>query len=88
MSNTIRFLEVMGRGPVLSPLEYTSAVAALDVDDDQRQALLARDHNALNDLLGGRKKMMCLILPAEDEPAPGDDEQQPEEPAEDTPTEQ
>lgn len=70
-----------------SPSEYEAAVARLDVDDAQRQALLGRDGSALNDLLGGREKMICMIWPA-DEPARKDDDQPGEEqPVEDTPPE-
>jgi hypothetical protein len=81
MSNAIQFLESLGRNP--APIDYVAAVAALDVDEAQRQALMDRNHAGLNDLLGGRPKMLCLILPA-DEPAP-EGEEQPEAPAEETP---
>lgn len=81
MPQTIQFLEALGRNP--APIDYAAAVARLDVDEPQRQALLDRNPAALNDLLGGRHKMFLLILPA-DEPAP-DSEEQPEEPAEETP---
>lgn len=70
-----------------SPSEYEAAVAGLDVDDAQRQALLDRDHTALSDLLGGREKMLCVVWPA-DEPARKDDDQPgDEQPVEDTPPE-
>ncbi len=79
MLNTIRFLETMGAN-VVSPAEYAATVAALDVDQSEKVALLQRDHAALNDLLGGRHKMFFAVLapeeapfredpPAEDEPA-------------------
>ncbi|HVR81746.1 MAG TPA: hypothetical protein VHF02_06665 [Luteimonas sp.] len=61
MSNVIRFLEAMG-SKELSAREYAATVAALGVDGPQRQALLDRDHVALNDLLGGRAKMYCMIV--------------------------
>lgn len=61
MSNAIRFLEAMGSRPVLSAVEYTATIEALDVDGAQRQALLDRDHAALNDLLGGRAKMRFFV---------------------------
>lgn len=61
MSNAIQFLEAMGSKPVLSAVEYTATIAALDVDGAQRQALLDRDQAALNDLLGGRAMMRCYI---------------------------
>jgi hypothetical protein len=91
MSNVIAFLEQMGKNPALhgqSPQDYAAAVQALGLDDAPRQALLDRDATALNDLLGGRTKMMCFLFPADgdeqkkdDEPSDGD------EPAKDEPKE-
>lgn len=82
MSNVIRFLESMGSSPVLANLtaeQYTAAVAALDVDQGQKQALLDHDHAALNRLLGGREKMYCSQYPArEDEPLSPQREPEPE----------
>lgn len=76
MSNVIQFLESAGRNAMLSPADYAAAVAALDVDDVQRQALLDRDHAGLNRLLDGRMKMIFMVsAPREDEPEffPDDD---------------
>ena len=70
MSNAIRFLEHLGSRP-LSAAEYAAGVAALEVDEAQRRALLDRNAVALNDLLGGRRKLMFAILAPED--APGQD---------------
>jgi hypothetical protein len=91
MSNVIAFLEKMGNNAALAnqaPEDYAAAVDALGLDDAPRQALLDRDASALNGLLGGRMKMMCLLFPADgeekkdgDEPADGD------APAEDAPKE-
>ena len=90
MSKTIQFLEVLGSNPALvrlSAAEYAATVDALDVDDVQRQALLDRDYDSLNGLLGGRKKMLCVLWPA-DEPERKDDDQPGEgQPVEDTPPE-
>ena len=64
MSNVIQFLEAMGRNPGLSRLsaaDYAASVAALDLQDEQRDALLTRDQDALNGLLGGRTKMYCYV---------------------------
>jgi hypothetical protein len=79
MLNTIRFLETVGAN-VVSPADYAATVAALDVEQSEKMALLQRDHAALNDLLGGRGKMFLAVFapeevpfredpPAEDEPA-------------------
>lgn len=70
MSNVIQFLESMGQDAALgnmSPEEYTAAVKALKVDDVAKDALLNRDQTALNGSLGTYKKMMMLLLPAEDD---------------------
>ena len=74
MSNVIQFLESLGRNPAaaLPHADYAAAVAALEIDDAQRQALLDRDHAALNGLLGGRAKVYCLVAPAENEPQQDD----------------
>ena len=89
MSNMVRFLETLGSNPALTKLsaaEFEAIVATLDVDNAQRQALIARDNAALNDLLGGRERMLCVIWPA-DEPARENDQPGENEPAEETPPE-
>lgn len=68
MSNVIQFLEALGSNPAMnrmSPGDYASSVAALDADDSQRQALMNRDHATLNDLLGGREGMRCIVWQVE-----------------------
>jgi hypothetical protein len=85
MSNVIQFLEAMGKDATLStmsPEEYISAVRALNVDDQAEHALLNRDHEGLNNLLGGRMKMMMALVPAEDDEGEGkgnDDDDKKEE---------
>lgn len=78
MSNVIAFLEEMGNNAALasqSPEDYAAAVDALGLDDAPRKALLDRDPAALNDLLGGRLRMMCFLLPAEgEEPQKGEEQ--------------
>lgn len=75
MSNVIQFLEAAGQGVALAPVDYETAVASLDIDDAQREALFGRDHARLSDLLDGRIKMMCIVHAPlrEDEPSPDDD---------------
>jgi len=90
MSNVIQFLEAMGKTSAarFSDAEYAAAIAALDVDDAQRQALLTRDHVAINDLLGGRAKLMMLTLfPADDDEKPQDEQPDSEQPEKETPPE-
>ncbi|MEO8000678.1 MAG: hypothetical protein ABI644_02295, partial [Arenimonas sp.] len=70
MSNVIQFLESMGKDASLanmSPEEYSAAVKASGVDDVAKLALLNRDQGALNDSIGAYKKMMMLLVPAEDD---------------------
>ena len=87
MSNVVQFIERLGSGPRnLSVAEYAASVAALDIDDEQRRALLDRDHDALSGLLGGRETMMCVVWPA-DEPVREDDQPAEEQPEEDAPSE-
>lgn len=87
MSNVVQFIERLGMDPkCLSAAEYAASVAALDVDEAQRRALLDRDPHALSALLGGRGTMMCVVWPA-DEPAPQDDQPDGDQPAEDVPPE-
>lgn len=77
MSKIIQFLESMGRDALIrrmSAAEYSAAVAALDVEPAQREALLQRDHVALNDLLGGRATQMMMTLFPVEEPKRQDDE--------------
>lgn len=91
MSNVIAFLEKMGNNAALasqSPEDYAAAVDALGLDDAPRQALLARDPSALNDLLGGRMKMMCFLFPADgEEKKDGDEPDDGDSPAKDEPKE-
>jgi len=67
MSQIIQFLVAAGREPALSPSGYATAVAALEIPDAQRQALLERDPAALNALLGGRARMICMINAPDEE---------------------
>lgn len=62
MSNAIHFLETLGSKPTLSPADYAATVAALNVDAAQQQALLCRDPEVLNGLLGGRLLMAMHIV--------------------------
>ena len=81
MNNVIAFLDRMGRDPSLAKLpaeDFATALEGAGLDDAPRQALLDGDADALNGLLGGRHKMMCMLFPAEGD----DDKKQGEEPEE------
>jgi len=83
MSNAIQFLETLGRSGGMIPFHdkaYADAVALLEVDHMQRQALLNRDANALSGLLGGRSKMMMQVwAPQEDAPDEHSQEDEPDD---------
>ena len=81
MSNAIQFLESMGGKP-LSASDYAATVAHLNIEETHRQALLDRNHSALNDLLGGRERLMCVVFSPDEEEQPDGDE-----PPEETPPE-
>jgi len=61
---------------MMSPEEYAAAVKALSVDDVAQHALLNRDQNALSDSIGAYKKMMMILVPAEDDDGEGKDNDQ------------
>jgi hypothetical protein len=70
MSNAIQFLESLGRSPALiqrAAAAYAEEVATLEIDEAQRSALMIRDHVALNEVLHGRAKMLCVVCTPDDE---------------------
>lgn len=69
MSSVVRFLEAISCNPAVfvMPDAYAQAVADLDVGDDVRSALLARDALDLAGLLGGRPSMFCMIMTPDDQ---------------------
>lgn len=87
MSNVIEFLDRIGRNPMPTADAYAASVAALDAGAAEREALLARDAGALNDLLGGRPVMRCAVFEPSRQPdqepdgdvPDGDEEEQADE---------
>lgn len=76
MSKVIDFLQALGDGSTTAAdAGFVAAVDALGVDDAMRQALINRDQDAINLILGGRQNVFCLLVPAEE-----DDKQQDDEP--------
>jgi hypothetical protein len=67
MSNAVRLLEQAGR-ECWSPQAYEAAVARLEVDAVQKQALVARDEGALVTLLKGPTSMFFGIFAPEEQP--------------------
>ena len=74
MSKVIQFLETLGNNPALSAAEYAASVAMLGLDDAQQDALLGRDHKALNELLEGRTTLRFVIATPDDVPAESPDD--------------
>lgn len=59
----VQFLETLGASPnTMSTANYANAVDALGLDDAARDALLARNADGINRVLGGRNNSRCLIL--------------------------
>ena len=66
MLNVVQFLEALGASPnPQSGVSYAHAVASAGLDAASCDALLARDAEAINRLLGGRAAMRCLIVTPE-----------------------
>lgn len=77
MSNVVQFLEALARNPTpMSAAEFSATVTGADLKLAEQQALLERDPETLNRLLGGRAKMMCAIVPAENDDPPEQEEEQ------------
>lgn len=74
MSRVIRFLETLGSNPALSTADYAASVAMLGLDDAQQEALLGRDHKALNELLEGRTTLRFVIATPDDVPVESPDD--------------
>ena len=59
----VQFLETLGASPNnLSAAKYVNAVDALGLDEAARDALLRRDAEGINRLLGGRAAMRSLVI--------------------------
>lgn len=68
MSNVVQFLDTLGRNPQLgSEAAYADAIAAAGIGQTAQQALLNRDADGLNRLLGGAAVVLSFLVPAEDD---------------------
>ncbi|GAA4867687.1 hypothetical protein [Luteimonas vadosa] len=93
MSDAIQFLETLGASPAASGLHdagYAEALAALELEPAQEQALAGRDAGALSRLLDGRPAMLCMIATpdggeTEDAPDKSDDDGEQPDSTEDAP---
>lgn len=65
MSSVVQFLETLGASPSqlsgANHASYVNAVESAGLDAASRDALLARDAQGINRLLGGRAAMRCMI---------------------------
>ena len=88
MSNVVQFLEALARNPKpMSAEDFATAVANAELEPAARQAILSRDADGLNRVLGGRLNVMCLVVPAEnDEPQEGEEREGETPPAEQSPS--
>ncbi|GAB3746020.1 hypothetical protein [Lysobacter olei] len=69
MSKVVQFLEVLGAGPGgLTDSQYLAAVDAANLDNNSRSALVRRDRESLNELLGGRAQVIAYVFTPEEEP--------------------
>jgi len=57
----VQFLETLGASPALSTANYVSAIDASGLDEAACNALLKRDAEGINRLLGGRAAMRSFI---------------------------
>ena len=78
--DAIRFLEQVACEQI-SAGDYAEAVSQLDVSDQEKHALHARDHAALATLLKARSSMFFGVF-APEEPAEDSPDERPEEPLE------
>lgn len=75
MSNVIGFLEKMGRDASMSRAtgsEIESALADARIDPEVRAAIVAGDQGRLEDLLGAKANVCCMVAPSRKE----DDEEE------------
>jgi hypothetical protein len=76
MSGAIQFLAAIGGKSPLSAADYAATVSLLDIDNDQKTALLDGDQAKLNLLLDGRAKLFFAVCAPDEreEPSREDDD--------------
>ncbi len=81
MINVIRFLEEMGRNADLrlDRVDFETIVDSNDFDAETRDAILKNDNRSLEVLLNARSKIVCMIMPAEDDEEDKDKEEENED---------
>lgn len=75
MSNIIDLLEKLGADEnLLSAAELQQLMAEHQLTEQESQAILARDHGTITELLQGRTNVCAILLPAEDDEEQGDED--------------
>lgn len=67
----VKCLEGMGSDAsvsFLAPGQYAAMVGAMELSEPEQAALLGRDVQRINDLLGGRSQMVCAIFAPDESP--------------------
>ena len=70
MSNVIQFLEQLGESTDVQSMpdsEYARCVNQLELSEQLQYALIEKDTQAINELLGGRQQVVCTVAPADDD---------------------
>ncbi len=73
MSNVIQLLESMGANAAMarmSSIDFEAFIASVEMEDQTRKTLLARDQKGLSAMLDGRHKMFCMIFAPEEKESP------------------
>ncbi len=83
MKDIIGFLEELGKNADLrlDRVDFESILNNDDFDAEARNAILNSDQKALEMLLNARSKIVCMLVPADEDEDEGEDDK--EEPAED-----
>lgn len=75
MNNIINLLAILGQENTdLSDAEIVELANQNGLSEQETEAIIARDHDAINKLLGARTNVCGLLVPAEDDDDDGDDE--------------
>lgn len=82
MKNIISFLEELGKNADLrlDRVDFESILDNDDFDAEARNAILNKDQQALEMILDARSKIVCLLVPAEEDEDEGEDDGKEKEP--------
>jgi hypothetical protein len=76
MKSTLSFLEELGRNADLrfDRVDFEALMNNDDFSPEVKEAILNRDRNALEMLLNARSKIVCMLIPAEENEDEDEDE--------------